>query len=157
MNIVIVSTCEYMFVVTHWIHSMLVACYVLVHWNDMVLNTYVIHQIQVTFYLVSIMLLVTHITVDWSLFYLVNRITLHTHSLYWFIHDNCIIDTFPDECFSCYRLAPDNSKCTNACSSCCLELTLIVSGLNFRFFSFRVCCQVKFLSVSTYLLHLLSL
>ena len=30
MNIVIVSTCVYTFVVTHCIHSMLVACYVLV-------------------------------------------------------------------------------------------------------------------------------
>ena len=53
MNIVIVGTCEYTFVVTHWIHSMLVTCYVLVHRNDMVINTYKIQQIHVTFYLVS--------------------------------------------------------------------------------------------------------
>ena len=32
---------------------MLVACYVLVHWNEMVFNTYEIQQIHVTFYLVS--------------------------------------------------------------------------------------------------------
>ena len=53
MNIVIVSTCEYTFVVTHWIPRMLVACYMLVHWNNMVFNTYEIQQIHVTFYLIS--------------------------------------------------------------------------------------------------------
>ena len=69
---------------------------------------------------------------------LVHRITLYTRSLHRFIHDNCILDTLPDECFACYRLAPDNSiqYVRMACSSCCLELTLTVSGLNFCFFSF---------------------
>ena len=47
MNIVIVSTCEYTFVVTHEIHSMLVACYVLVHGNDIVIYTYEIQQIHI--------------------------------------------------------------------------------------------------------------
>ena len=40
INIVIVSTCEYTFVVTHEIHSMLVACYMSVHGNDIVIYTY---------------------------------------------------------------------------------------------------------------------
>ena len=53
MNIFIVSTCEYTFVVTHWIHSKLIACYVLVDGNDVVINTHEIQQIHVTFYLVS--------------------------------------------------------------------------------------------------------
>ena len=53
MNIVIVSTCEYTFVVTHEIHSMLVACYVLVNGNDIVIYTYEIQQIHFTFYWVS--------------------------------------------------------------------------------------------------------
>ena len=44
---------------------------------------------------------------------LVYRIMLYTHSLYRFIHDNCIVDTLPDECLAGYSLAPDNSKCTN--------------------------------------------
>ena len=52
MNIVIVSTCEYMFVVTHELH-MLVECYVLVHENDIVIYTYEIQQLHVTFYYVS--------------------------------------------------------------------------------------------------------
>ena len=47
MNIVIVSTCEYTFVVTHEIHSMLVGCYVLVHGNDIVIYTYEIQQIHI--------------------------------------------------------------------------------------------------------------
>ena len=47
MNTVIVSTCEYMFVVTHEIHSMLVACYLLVHGNDNVIYTYQIQQIHI--------------------------------------------------------------------------------------------------------------
>ena len=51
MNTVIVSTCEHTFVVTHEIHSMLVACYVLVHRNHIVIYTYEIQQIQVTFLL----------------------------------------------------------------------------------------------------------
>ena len=50
INVVIVSTCEYMFVVTHEIHSMLVACWVLVHVNDIVIYTYEIHLIHVIFY-----------------------------------------------------------------------------------------------------------
>ena len=53
MNIVIVSTCEYKFVLTHEIHSMLVACYVLVHGNEIVIYTYEIQEIHVTFYRVS--------------------------------------------------------------------------------------------------------
>ena len=53
MNIVIVGTCEYTFVVTHLIHNMLITCYVLVHITDMVINTYEIQQIHVTFYSVS--------------------------------------------------------------------------------------------------------
>ena len=53
MNIVFVSTSEYTFVVTHEIHSMLVACYMLVHGNDIVVYTYEIQQIHVTFYWVS--------------------------------------------------------------------------------------------------------
>ena len=53
MDIVIVSTCEYTFVVTHEIHSMLVACYVLVHENDIVIHTYEIQQTHVAFYWVS--------------------------------------------------------------------------------------------------------
>ena len=53
INIVIVSTCEYTFVVTHEIHSMLVACYVIVHGNDIVIYTYEIQRMQVTFYWVS--------------------------------------------------------------------------------------------------------
>ena len=38
---------------TQEIHSMLVACYGLVHGDDLVLYTYEIHQIHVTFYLVK--------------------------------------------------------------------------------------------------------
>ena len=53
INIVIVSTCGYTFVVTHEIHSMLGACYGLVHGNDIVTNTYEIHPIHITFYWVS--------------------------------------------------------------------------------------------------------
>ena len=53
MNIVIVSTCEYTFVVTHEIHSMRVACYVLVHGNDIAIYTSEIQQIHVAFYWVS--------------------------------------------------------------------------------------------------------
>ena len=50
---VIVSTCEYMFVVIHEIHRMLFPRYVLVHGNDIVIYTYEIQQIHVTFYWVS--------------------------------------------------------------------------------------------------------
>ena len=53
MNIVFVSTSEYTFVVTHELHSMLVACYMLVHGNDIVIYTYEIQHIHITFYWVS--------------------------------------------------------------------------------------------------------
>ena len=53
MNIVIVSTCEYMFVVTDELPSMLIACHVLAHGNDIGIYTYEIQQIHVTFYWVS--------------------------------------------------------------------------------------------------------
>ena len=42
-----------MFVVTHEMYHMLVACYMLVYGNDIVIYTYEINQIHVTFYLVS--------------------------------------------------------------------------------------------------------
>ena len=44
---------------------------------------------------------------------LVHIFMLYTRSLYWLIHDNCILDTMPDAYFACYRLAHDNGKCTN--------------------------------------------
>ena len=44
---------------------------------------------------------------------LVHRITLYTCSLYWSIHDNCIVDTVPDAYLACYRLAHDDGTCTN--------------------------------------------
>ena len=53
MNIVVVSACEYTLVVTHELHSMLIAYYVLVDGNDIVTYTYEIQQIHVTFYMVS--------------------------------------------------------------------------------------------------------
>ena len=49
---------------------------------------------------------------------LVQRITLYTSSLYWLIHDSCILNTFRDAYFACYRLAHDDDKCTN----CMLKL-----------------------------------
>ena len=49
---------------------------------------------------------------------LVLRITLYTCSLYWLIHDNCIVDTLPDAYLACYRLAHDDGTCTN----CMLQL-----------------------------------
>ena len=137
MNIV-VSTCEYTFVVTHWIHSMLVACYVLVHWNNIVLihmkySRYTSHFIG-----------------------LVHIFTLYTRCRYWLIHDSCITNTLPDAYFSCYRLAHDDGKCMN----CMLQLLHRIDIDCFRFeFSFlfvRVLCQFDFLSMSIYLLILWS-
>ena len=48
-NTFVVSTWNYTFVVTHEIHSMLVACYMLVHGNDIVIYSCEIQQIHVTF------------------------------------------------------------------------------------------------------------
>ena len=53
INDMFVSTWKYTLVVTHEIHSMLVACYVLVHGNDNVIYTSEIQQIHVTIYWVS--------------------------------------------------------------------------------------------------------
>ena len=53
MNIFIVRTCEYTFVVTDELPSMLITCYVLVNGNDIVIHTYEIQQIHITFYWVS--------------------------------------------------------------------------------------------------------
>ena len=53
LNIIGVSTWNYMFVVTPEIHIMLVACYVLVHEIDMMIYAYEIDQIHVIFYLLS--------------------------------------------------------------------------------------------------------
>ena len=53
INDMFVSAWKYTFVVTHEIHSMLVACYMLVHGNDIVIYTYEIQQIHITFYWVS--------------------------------------------------------------------------------------------------------
>ena len=44
--------------------------------------------------------------------------TLYTRSLYWLIHDSCIVNTLPDAYFACYRLAHDDGKFTN----CMLQL-----------------------------------
>ena len=52
-NKLVVSTWNYTFVVTHEMHHLLVACYMLVNENDIVIYTYEINQIPVTFYLVS--------------------------------------------------------------------------------------------------------
>ena len=49
----VVSTWNYTFVVTHEIPSMLITCYMLVHVNDIVIYTYEIQQIHITFYSVS--------------------------------------------------------------------------------------------------------
>ena len=64
---------------------------------------------------------------------LVNVFRLYTQSLYWLIHDNCIVDTLPDTYFACYRLAHDDNKCTN----CMLQLLHKIDIDCFRFeFSF---------------------
>ena len=87
---------------------------------------------------------------------LVNVFTLYTRSLYWLIHDNCIVDTLPDAYFACYRLAHDDGKCTNCMLQFLHRNDIDCFRFEFRFFSFRVHCQFEFLSVSTYLLHLWS-
>ena len=75
---------------------------------------------------------------------LLHIFTLYTSSLYWMIHDNCIVDTLPDTYFACYRLAHDDCNCTN-CILQLLQLTLIVSGLNFVYSRFcRVLCKFEF-------------
>ena len=53
MNKLVVSIWNYPFVVTHEMRRVLVACYMFVYGNDIVINTYEINQIHVTFYLVS--------------------------------------------------------------------------------------------------------
>ena len=60
---------------------------------------------------------------------LVNVFTLYTRSLYWLIHDNCIVDTLPDAYFACYRLAHDNDKCMN----CILQMLHRIDIDCFRF------------------------
>ena len=67
---------------------------------------------------------------------LVLRITLYTHSLYWFINDNCIVDILPDECFACYRLAPDNSKCMNGMFQLLLRIDIDCFRFKFLFLLF---------------------
>ena len=52
-NKLVVSTWNYTFVGTHEMHRMLVACYMLVYGNDIVIYTYEINQIHVIFSLVS--------------------------------------------------------------------------------------------------------
>ena len=52
-NKLVVGIWNYTFVVTHEMHRMLVACYMLVYENNIVIYTYEINQIHVTFYLVS--------------------------------------------------------------------------------------------------------
>ena len=52
-NKLVLSIQNYTFVVTHEMYHMLVACYMLVYGNDILIYTYEINQIHVTFYLVS--------------------------------------------------------------------------------------------------------
>ena len=66
------------------------SCYRLVHGNDIVIYTYEIHQIHVTFYLVNV-----YIYIYISLL-LVHEFTLYALSLICLIHDNSIIDTLHD-------------------------------------------------------------
>ena len=67
-------------------------------------------------------------------FLLVHRITMYTRSLYRFIHDNCIVVTSPDECLAGYRLAPDNSKCTNGMFQFLLRIDIDCFRSKFSFF-----------------------
>ena len=80
---------------------------------------------------------------------LVHIFMLYIRSLYWLMHDNCIVDTLPDAYFACYRLADDDGKCTN-----CNWHWLFQVWISFLLVSCRVICKFEFLSISTYLLHL---